>query len=366
MRGRLSTGCQPAADWQSDHCRARSQVPTHDNPAPHRHVTLGPVPDLSAVLRRFPGQRILTIGDVILDRYWWGDASRLSPEAPVPVVRKQSATVRPGGAANTAANLAALGATPLLVGVMGNDRAAAELQEALKECGVPADSLISQDARPTTTKTRIIASHQQIVRVDEEEVAPISRQTEERALEVISEGLERCSAVVVSDYAKGFLTPSLLHFVTAAAGRAGKRVFVDPKGADYSRYQGCFLMKPNRLELSILTSLPVRNHEETLAAGIRLSVLMPGTTILVTEGADGMTLFAGNAPVEHLAPAPRQVYDVTGAGDTVLAALSLAISAGASYRDAMELATEAAAIAIGTMGTATVTLPQLESALHLS
>jgi D-beta-D-heptose 7-phosphate kinase/D-beta-D-heptose 1-phosphate adenosyltransferase len=322
------------------------------------------VPDLSAVLRRFAGQRILTIGDVILDRYWWGDASRLSPEAPVPVVRKQSATVRPGGAANTAANLAALGATPLLIGLVGTDRESEELRAALLACGVAVDSLISENARPTTTKTRIIASHQQIVRVDEEDIAPMPREAEERALAAIAEGLKTASAVVVSDYAKGFLTPSLLHFVTAAAGRAGKRVFVDPKGADFSRYQGSFLMKPNRLELSILTGLPVRNHQETLAAGNSLSAWMPGAVILVTEGADGMTLFAGNTPVEHLAPAPRQVYDVTGAGDTVLATLSLAISAGASYRDAMELAAHAAAIAIGTMGTATVTLPQLESALH--
>ena len=318
--------------------------------------------NVSAVLRHFPGQRILVIGDVILDRYWWGEASRLSPEAPVPVVRKQRSTVRPGGAANTAANLAALGATPYLIGVVGIDRAAAELRGALLECGVAADSLIAESARPTTTKTRVIAAHQQIVRVDEEDIAPISGEAEERAREVIANCLERTSAVVVSDYAKGFLTPSLLNFVTAAAGRAGKRVFVDPKGADYNRYQGCFLMKPNRLELSILTGLPARNHEETLAAGNRLSAAMPGAMILVTEGADGMTLFADSRPVEHLASAPRQVYDVTGAGDTVMATLSLAISAGASYRDAMELATEAAAIAIGTMGTAIVRLPQLETA----
>jgi D-beta-D-heptose 7-phosphate kinase/D-beta-D-heptose 1-phosphate adenosyltransferase len=322
------------------------------------------VPNFSAVLRHFPGQRILTIGDVILDRYWWGEASRLSPEAPVPVVRKQRSTVRPGGAANTAANLAALGATPLLVGLVGTDRESQELQGALLECGVAVDSLISETTRPTTTKTRVIASHQQIVRVDEEDIAPIPREAEERARDVIAERLESASAVVISDYAKGFLTPSLLNFVTAAAGRAGKRVFVDPKGEDYNRYQGCFLMKPNRLELSILTGLPARNHEETLAAGSRLSALMPDAMILVTEGADGMTLFAGSRPVEHHATAPRQVYDVTGAGDTVLATLSLAISAGASYRDAMELASEAAAIAIGTMGTTTVKLLQLETALN--
>jgi D-beta-D-heptose 7-phosphate kinase/D-beta-D-heptose 1-phosphate adenosyltransferase len=302
------------------------------------------------------------MGDVILDRYWWGEASRLSPEAPVPVVRKQRSTVRPGGAANTAANLAALGATPYLIGLLGTDRESVELRGALLDCGVAVDFLVSENARPTTTKTRVIASHQQIVRVDEEDITPISREAEEGAREAIDNCLERTSAVVVSDYAKGFLTPSLLNFTIAAAGRAGKRVFVDPKGADYARYQGCFLMKPNRVELSILTGLPARNHAETLAAGNRLSAAMPGAMILVTEGADGMSLFAGSAPVEHLASAPRQVYDVTGAGDTVLATLSLAISAGASYRDAMELASEAAAIAIGTMGTAIVSLPQLETA----
>ena len=320
--------------------------------------------DLSAVLRHFPGQKVLIIGDVILDRYWWGEASRLSPEAPVPVVRKQRSSVRPGGAANTAANLAALGAAPHLIGLVGGDRESTELQQALLECGVAVGFLISESGRPTTTKTRVIASHQQIVRVDEEDVAPIPREAEERAREAIAKGLESAGAVVVSDYAKGFLTPSLLHFVTASAGRAGKRVFVDPKGADYDRYQGCFLMKPNRVELSALTGMPVRNHEETLAAGSRLSSVMPGTVILVTEGADGMTLFADSRPVEHLASAPRQVYDVTGAGDTVLATLSLAISAGASNHDAMELAIEAAAIAINTMGTAAVKLLELETAMH--
>ena len=233
------------------------------------------------------------------------------------MVRKQRSTVRPGGAANTAANLAALGATAHLVGLVGIDREAGELQGALLECGVGVDFLIAEDARPTTTKTRVIASHQQIVRVDDEDVGAMSPEVEDRARDAISNCLERTSAVVVSDYAKGFLTPSLLRFVIDAAGHGDRRVFVDPKGVDYSRYQGCFLMKPNRMELSVLTALPVRSHEETLAAGSRLSTMMPGTLILVTEGADGMTLFADSTSIEHIASAPRQVYDVTGAGDTV-------------------------------------------------
>jgi D-beta-D-heptose 7-phosphate kinase/D-beta-D-heptose 1-phosphate adenosyltransferase len=228
---------------------------------------------------------------------------------------------------------------------------------------VAADWLVAEEARQTTSKTRVIASHQQIVRVDDEDTSAVSSATEARTLEVIGRCLPSVNAVVISDYAKGFLTPGLLAAVIAAAGRAGKRVFVDPKGMDFSRYQGCFLLKPNRLELSILAGMPARNHQETLAAGSHLSAQMPGALILVTEGSEGMTLFAGTQPVEQLASAPRQVFDVTGAGDTVLAALSLAISAGAPYRDAMELASEAAAIAISTVGTATVKLPQLEAAL---
>jgi D-beta-D-heptose 7-phosphate kinase/D-beta-D-heptose 1-phosphate adenosyltransferase len=252
----------------------------------------------------------------------------------------------------------------MLIGLTGNDAEAVELQAALTDCGVPVDYLIGEAGRPTTTKTRVIASHQQIVRVDEEETSPLSEASEQRALAAISRQLDAVNAVVISDYSKGFLTPSLLAGVMAAARQAGKLVLIDPKGADYARYMGASLLKPNRMELSILTGLPARSHEETLVAGKRLAALMSGVRVLVTEGADGMTLFDESGSVEHVTSTPRQVYDVTGAGDTVLATLSLAISAGASYREAMELASEAAAIAISTMGTATVGLEQLQAAVN--
>ena len=318
---------------------------------------------LADILKGFPGQRILVLGDVILDWYWWGQASRLSPEAPVPVVRRQRTTMQAGGAGNSAANLAALGGRVSLVGVTGADAHAGDLRAALAARGVETTRLITDASRPTTTKTRVIAAHQQVVRVDEEDTKPISEAIVADVVKAVKNDLGNTAAIVVSDYAKGFLTPQLLEAVIGEARRAGKRVFVDPKGADVVRYQGAFLLKPNRLELSLLTGLPADTHAEVLAAGTRLAERMPGTHVLVTEGDAGMTLFLQSQPPEHVASTPRQVFDVTGAGDTVLAVIAMAVTAGASWRDAMQLATEAASIAIGQMGSVAVSLSDLEKNL---
>ena len=317
---------------------------------------------LLRLLRGFPGRRVLAAGDVILDRYWWGDAQRLSPEAPVPVVLRRSSTARPGGAANTAANLAALGASVAVVGVAGNDPEAARLCDVLRECGAADVELIRDPSRPTTTKTRVIATHQQIVRVDDEDTSLLSPALAARSAAALRARLPGADALLLSDYAKGFLAPGLLADVIGAARAAAVPVFVDPKGADLTRYVGTTLLKPNRLELGILTGAPARTHQETLEAGARLSAALPGTDIVVTEGPDGLTRFRDGEPREHVRPAPRQVYDVTGAGDTVLAVLALAVSGGAGWRDAMLLAAEAAAIVIGRMGTSAVTLAELEAA----
>jgi len=318
---------------------------------------------LPDILKLFPGQRILVLGDVILDWYWWGQASRLSPEAPVPVVRRQRTTLQPGGAGNTAANLAALGARVNLFGVTGRDSHADELKAALKAYGVETSGLIADPSRPTTTKTRVIAAHQQVVRVDEEATGPISEAIVADVLKAVWNDIANAGAVVISDYAKGFLTHPLLDAVIGEARRVGKHVFADPKGSDAARYRGAFLLKPNRLELSLLTGLPADTHEEVLAAGTRLAASMPGTNILVTEGSEGMTLFADSQPPEYLASTPRQVFDVTGAGDTVLAVTAMAVTAGASWNEAMQLASEAAGIAIGRMGSVAVSLSDLQTNL---
>lgn len=318
---------------------------------------------LREVARGFRGRHLLVAGDLILDRYWWGVASRLSPEAPVPVVKREKISVRPGGAANTAVNIAALGASAELFGVAGEDRDADELRAALGEAGIQHVWLCCDKGRPTTTKTRVMALNQQVVRVDDESAAPIPEPMASEAAAQITARLQGASALVFSDYAKGFLTRTVLQTSIAAAKSAGKPVFVDPKGRDASRYAGCTLLKPNRQELELLAGVEIHSHEDTLEAGKRLSEAMPGTKVLVTEGAGGMTLFEAGAEVEHVAAMPRQVYDVTGAGDTVLATVALAIAAGAEYREAMQLAVAAASVAIGVMGTAAVTAAQLEDCL---
>jgi D-beta-D-heptose 7-phosphate kinase/D-beta-D-heptose 1-phosphate adenosyltransferase len=317
--------------------------------------------ELRAFPEAFPSNRLVVLGDVILDRYWWGECDRLSPEAPVPIVRKRRSTVRPGGAANTAANLVALGAVVAVAGVVGADGPAAELRNELKAASIAA-FLVEDPARPTTCKTRIMAFHQQVARVDEEETADLPDELAGAVARWVAGELPNCQGVVISDYGKGFLTPGLLAKVIALANEQGCRTFVDPKGPDYKRYAGCFLLKPNRLELGLLTTMPVRNREETLKAGRTLASWMPGTTVLVTEGADGMTVFAPDGREEHVSSVRRQVFDVTGAGDTVLATVSLAICAGATLRHAVELASRAAAIAVSGMGTVAVTREQLAGA----
>ena len=319
--------------------------------------------NLHRILQRFSGCRVLVLGDVILDRYWWGESTRLSPEAPVPVVLAQRSTVRPGGAANAAANLAALGATVDLFGVTGADAEAAELKGVLRDFGIGPEFLVEEPDRPTTTKTRIVALRQQVVRVDREDTRPVAESCAARTLQIAAGRMPDADGVVISDYAKGFLTPALLKSLIALANQMGKPAFVDPKGMDWAPYSGCTLLKPNRAELSALTGLAARNHEETLAAGRRLSARMPGTHLVVTEGQDGMTLFREPASPEHVACPPRQVYDVTGAGDTVLAALALSICAGASYTQAMRIAAQAASIAVESVGTAVVSWRDLVARL---
>jgi D-beta-D-heptose 7-phosphate kinase/D-beta-D-heptose 1-phosphate adenosyltransferase len=393
----------------------------------------------AALLARFPAARLLVAGDVMLDRYIYGSVARISPEAPVPVVRQAREVAAPGGAANTAANIAGLGATVTLLGVMGRDAAAESLVLCLEQKGVSAASLLVDPARPTSVKTRVVAHQQQVVRLDDESNAALPDAIAAAFLASFTSALAVSDAVVLSDYVKGVLIADLVPRLIELARAAGKPVLADPKTASPFPWRGVTLLKPNRLELGLLAHRPVLDHQDTLAAAAIVLVELGGGALLVTEGADGMTLFEsepassptignasgpasgatsgttfgnaprhapgthledaprlapgdaqasqpdivpdsvpqnapGNVPGTHLENAPghpprtaprhfaalaRSVYDVTGAGDTVLATVAVAIAAGASLPLAAELGLRAAALVVQKQGTEVITLEEL-------
>lgn len=319
--------------------------------------------NLHRFLERFGSRRIAVVGDVMLDRYWMGDASRISPEAPVPVVVKQKTVCSPGGAGNVALNVAALGASVMLFGVIGEDAAGEELRTALAQGGVSPGDLAADPTRVTTVKTRVIAGRQQITRIDEEDTHPLSSALERAMIEKLGARLRHCDCLLVSDYAKGLMSPSFAIALLDMARRAVVPVIVDPKGSDPSPYRGATVIKPNRIELSLLTGLPVRSHAEALAACERLQTLLPGVVVLLTEGSEGMTLYPPGSEHVRLPTRALEVFDVTGAGDTALAVTGLAIASGAGPWAAAVLANCAAGVVVGEFGCGKVSIEQLSAAL---
>jgi len=319
--------------------------------------------DALSLLSEFRNQRVLVVGDVMLDRYLWGAVARLSPEAPVPIVAKQRTSALPGGAANVAVNVAALGGHPVLVSAAGAGPEAKELQAALVERGV-IDEVIFNSGRKTTVKTRIIAHSQQLLRVDEEETDPIDSSLAEELLDRIDRVLPSVQAVILSDYAKGLLTGALLAGIMVRTRRVGLPVLVDPKGRDYARYNGASLITPNRSEAFLAAGLSPDSGDRVVDVGRRLLDSLAIDALLITEGESGMTLMEKRGSPVHVPAAARAVYDVTGAGDTVIATIALALGAGGSLRTAAYLANLAGGLAVEQVGTATVTAAALASILQ--
>ena len=310
-------------------------------------------------VRAFAGASVLILGDVMLDEFVWGDVRRISPEAPVPVVECTRRTYAAGGAGNVAANVAGLGGRARLGGAVGADASAESLRVVLTEAGVLPDGLTPDPERPTTTKTRILAHGQQIARVDSERRAPLPESLAVRLLAWAGNALSGAGACVLSDYGKGVVTPETARAFLSAASAQGRPVVVDPKGSDYARYRGATVITPNVAETERATSREIHSDADVLAAGSDLLALLPGTAILVTRGADGMSLLReGHAPV-HIPTVARSVYDVTGAGDTVVSALALALAVGAPLEHAARLANRAAGVVVGKLGTARVSLDEL-------
>lgn len=316
-------------------------------------------------LRDLEKGRVLVVGDVMLDTYLIGDAQRISPEAPVPVVRIDHARHLLGGAGNVARNIVALGGQAAMVGLVGTDADGAHLESMLTEAHVEPHLVPVQ--RPTTVKSRVMARNQQMIRLDWENSAPASAEEYRALLNVLMPLVPEYDVIVVSDYSKGLVTGCLLDDVRCLGGaKKGRkpRVLVDPKPQHKAFYQGAYLLTPNAKETSEAAGLPVGTPEEILAAGRRLREELHAEHVLTTLGADGMALFSAEGPVWHVATAAQQVFDVTGAGDTVIATVALALSVGFPLLDACVLANYAAGVVVGKVGASTASRDELAAAMQ--
>jgi D-beta-D-heptose 7-phosphate kinase/D-beta-D-heptose 1-phosphate adenosyltransferase len=316
-----------------------------------------------ALLHAMRGRRVLVLGDVMLDQFLWGRVARISPEAPVPVVEISSETFHLGGAANVAGNVRALGGEAVVAGVVGDDPAGVRVRRALAEGGIEDALSVADGARPTTVKTRIIAHHQQVVRADREVAHDVAGSLERALLESVRAALPSCSAVILSDYQKGVVTPSLMKSVLAAARRHGVPVLVDPKVRHFALYRRVTVVTPNQAEAEQATGVRIRSEDDLAEAGARILRRLQCQAALVTRGEQGMTLFEPARRPLHIPTAAREVFDVTGAGDTVIATLGLALCARAKLAEAARLANVAAGVVVGKLGTATATPEEVLAAV---
>ena len=318
----------------------------------------------SEILQTLRARKVLVLGDVMLDEFVWGDVTRISPEGPVPVVDVRRESVHLGGAANVLANLIALGAHGRVVGVIGNDHAGARVREELRQLNSAGDvGLIVDESRRSTTKTRIVAHNQLVVRADRESRGAVNAQLEAQIIEHLKQGLAEADAFVVSDYDKGVVTPAILREILPFAYERVP-VLIDPKLRNFNAYRPATLVTPNHLEALRMSDSEDHSDDGSHAAARIIQQKLGCDAVLITRGDRGMMLLeAGRQPV-YVKTAAREVYDVTGAGDTVIAALAGALAAGATMLEAAALANHAAGIVVAKVGTATATADELISALE--
>jgi rfaE bifunctional protein kinase chain/domain len=318
---------------------------------------------LKKIFSKFNRARILVVGDLILDEFIWGKADRISPEAPVPVVWAQSQSTMPGGASNVANNVASLGAKVFLCGVVGDDKNGAILLEKLRQRQINCDAVIGDQLRPTTVKTRIIAAHQQVVRVDWENVERLSMEKTRALIGAVKSRIEEVDAVIIEDYGKGAITPLLLKNIISLAKRYAKVVTVDPKIEHFSYYKGVTAMTPNEKEAAAGAGIKIESQEDADRAGRKLLKKLNCKGVLITQGEKGMKLFQGSR-VTHIPTVAQEVFDVSGAGDTVISVFTLALSCGVKMQDAASIANLAAGIVVGKVGVAVVTQEEILEAFE--
>lgn len=312
----------------------------------------------SEILQTLRDRNIVVLGDVMLDEFVWGDVTRISPEAPVPVVDVRRESVHLGGAANVLANLVALGSHGTVVGVVGNDASGERLKRGLSELGALDQCLIVDESRQSTTKTRIIAHSQLVVRADRESRVPVNGRVEEQIVACLKEALKRADAFVVSDYDKGVVTPAILREILPLAYERVP-VLVDPKLRNFNSYRPATLVTPNHLEALRMSDLEDHSDDGSHQAARIIREKLGCDAVLITRGDRGMMLLKGDEEPVYVETAAREVYDVTGAGDTVIATLAAALASGASMLEAASLANHAAGIVVGKVGTATATAEEL-------
>ena len=329
------------------------------------HFNCSPEVLVSAV-GRFPNKKVLVVGDAMLDQFVWGSVSRISPEAPVPVVEIQKQTSCPGGAANVAVNIGSLGGAPFPLTVIGNDLEGKDLRMRFRQLGMPVGGVLIDKGRSTSVKTRIIAHHQQVCRTDREDRAPLSQEIQRSIADCFSRYLSSMDAVIISDYAKGLISPALLKKILPLARAAGKIVCVDPKLRNLAVYRPATVITPNLAEAEHASGLSIQTEKGLESAGRKILRQTGADHLLITRGEHGMTLFDGNArtKVTQIPTLAREVFDVTGAGDTVISTLALGLVSGLSILEAAVLSNIAAGIVVGKLGTASVTPEELISKIN--
>jgi len=318
---------------------------------------------LASRIDNLAGHRVLCIGDIMLDRYVYGHVDRISPEAPIPVLRVERESMTLGGAGNVARNIVALGGKVDFIGVVGDDQAGVDLAKQVAALPDITPHLLADKTRPTTLKTRYVADAQQLLRADMEKAAPLSVAMEDQVLQQAKKSLGDSDVVILSDYAKGVLSPRVVAEIIRLANEKKAKVLIDPKGRDFSIYRGAYLLTPNRKELTEVSGMPIKSVEDAEKAARQLIDQHNLHGILAKLGGDGVCLVMRDQPAQHFHTATREVFDVSGAGDTVVATLALSIAGGLSLEESAELANLSGSIVVGKVGTATVSREELSRAL---
>lgn len=311
-------------------------------------------------LNKFSKIKVLVVGDIMIDQYWWGRVDRISPEAPVPVVQVSKKSYAAGGAANVAANIVGLGAEPILVGIVGTDSEGENLLNLLEKNHTKTENIYISQYRPTTVKTRIIANNQQVVRIDQEKVASLNKNEKDFLIKSFDKLITKVDIVLISDYAKGIFSEDICSRLITKAVAKGKLTIVDPKGKNYQKYKNATVLTPNQKEALEANNLEFNGEDSIQKAGNLLLSELNLECLIITRGKDGMTLFQKNKDYKNLNASARKVFDVTGAGDTVIATLATAIGAGLDFQFAARIANFAAGKVVEQVGTSIIKIEDIQ------